>query len=148
MYRTDYRYEFIANYKDPRFTKFLSLIPPVLVSTGITSFNSMIDKGMGSILKKGSISALNFAEKLSALSRGIFISSLVTALFPSLAKEAAQEDKSALIESIIQGINIIMLVTIPTTIAMNVLSIPVVRLAFERDKFDEVATLMTASALI
>ncbi|HZJ86803.1 MAG TPA: lipid II flippase MurJ, partial [Erysipelothrix sp.] len=107
----------------------------------------IVDKSMGSTLVKGSISALNYAEKLSGLIQGIFIAAINTVMYPIFSREAIKEDHEGLKKTIIQSINLILLITVPSAMAMMILSTPIVKIAFERGEFDRVATLMTSSAL-
>src|SRR5699024_5701127 len=46
------------------------------------------------------------------------------------------------------GVNLIILITIPATVGMVVLSRPIVEIAFQRGEFDSTATIMTSQALI
>src|SRR5699024_11321187 len=47
-----------------------------------------------------------------------------------------------------EGINIILIITVPATIGIVLLAEPVVKIFFQRGAFDETATLMTSQALI
>lgn len=145
--KTSYKHSLHIDIHDAYIKKILTLIPPVLISVGISDLNSVIDKSMGSTLVKGSISALNYAEKLGMLVQGIFISAITTVMYPEFARAANKEDKTELKESIILAINLTLLITVPATIGMMLLSHPIVKLAYERGRFDAVATLMTSGAL-
>lgn len=143
-----YRYNAILDFKDKYIKKIIYLIPPVIMSTTIGDINSIVDKSMASNLISGSISALNYANRLNSLVIGIFISAITTVLFPTLSKEANKDNYSGLKRVTISGINIILLITIPASIGMMVLAKPIVKLAFERGVFDTTATYMTAGALL
>ncbi len=146
--KTDYRYSFHVDIHDEYIKKILALIPPILISVGISDFNSIVDKSMGSTLIEGSISALNFAEKLGQVVRMIFVSAITTVMYPEFSKAANKGDHDELKKSVITAINLTLLITVPATVGMILLSTPIVKLAFERNKFDAVATMMTSSALI
>lgn len=148
MKKVKFKYKFILDFKDKYVMRILYLIPPILVSAGISDLNSIIDKAMGSTLVKGSISALNYAEKLNSLVRGIFISAITTVMFPMLSKEANKDNYDGLKKVTINGINIILLITVPATVGMVMLANPIVKVAFQRGEFDSVATFMTAGALV
>ena len=47
-----------------------------------------------------------------------------------------------------QGINIILIITVPATIGILILAEPIVRIFFQRGAFSAVATTMTSKALI
>ncbi|NLC96016.1 MAG: murein biosynthesis integral membrane protein MurJ [Erysipelotrichaceae bacterium] len=146
--KTGFKYSFYLNIHDAYIKKVIVLIPPVIISVGISDLNTLINKAIGSTLVEGSISALNYADKLTSLVNHIFISAITTVMYPIFAKEAVNENKDELKKSLNQSINIILLITIPATIVLIVLSHPIVKIVYERGVFDSLATSMTASALV
>lgn len=146
--KTGYRYKFLINLKDQYINKILYMVPPVLVSIAVGDLNQIIDKSMASTLIEGSISALNYSNRLKGFILTIFITAITTVLFPMLSKEAAKESLDSFKGLIRNGFNVILLITIPASVGMIVLAQPIVRLAFERGAFDPVATKMTSVALL
>lgn len=148
MKKTKFKYELIIDFKDKHVKKILYLIPPILLSVGIDDLNKIIDKSMASTLVEGSISALNYASRLDGLVRGVFIAAIATVMYPMLSKEANKDNYDGLKKVTINGINIILLITIPATVGMIILANPIVKIAFQRGEFDSTATYMTVGALI
>lgn len=146
--KVGFKYNFILDIKDKYVKKILYLIPPIIISVGISDLNSIVDKAMASTLVEGSISALSYAEKLNGLVRGMFISAITTVMYPMLSKEANKSNYNGLKRVTINGINIILLITIPATVGMIILANPMVKVAFQRGQFDSIATHMTAGALV
>ncbi|NLW16027.1 MAG: murein biosynthesis integral membrane protein MurJ [Erysipelothrix sp.] len=143
----DYKYEFEFHIKDVYMIRVLQMIPPILIGVAITDLNKMADNSMASGLVTGSISALNYATKLDSFTTGIFIASLMTAIFPILSQHANKENQDGFKNVITRGFNMILLITIPAAIGMMVLAYPIVKLAFERGEFTSTATAMTVGAL-
>lgn len=123
------------------------LFLPVLLALAASQANTIVDKWMASFLSDGSISHLNFAFKVGSLPLNTLIAAIAVVLFPTLSKHAARQDLEALKETIATGIRMVAFVTIPATVGLFVLSLPVVRLLFEHGAFDRAATLATAPAL-
>ena len=146
--KAGFGYKYILDFKDRYVKKIIYLIPPVLISVGVNDLNNIIDKSLASTLVAGSISALNYANRLVGLTTGIFISAIITVIFPMLSQEANKDSYDGLKKVTIHGINIILLITIPATVGMIVLANPIVKIAFERGVFDSTATYMTVGALI
>ncbi len=146
--RTGYNYKFTIDFKDKYVKKIIYLIPPVLISVGVNDINKIIDRSLASTLVEGSISALNYANRLNGLILGIFITAITTVIFPMLSKDANKHNYDDLKKTIRHGINIILLITIPATIGMIILAHPIVKIAFERGAFDATATHMTEGAMI
>ena len=83
-----YRYEWIVDLKDKYMQQMAVLVPPVLLSVGITDINSIVDRSMASSLIGGSVSALNYANTLKNIVHSVFITAILTVIFPLLSKEA------------------------------------------------------------
>lgn len=146
--KTNYKYKWHIDIKDEYMQRIAELIPPILISVAINDLNNMIDKSMASSLVSGSVSALNYSSKLNSLVSGIFITALITVLFPMFSKEASQKNYVQLKKLVGTSINVVLLIVVPAAIGMIVLATTVTRLAYERGSFDSAATAMTASALI
>ncbi|MGI6317353.1 MAG: murein biosynthesis integral membrane protein MurJ [Dethiobacteria bacterium] len=146
--KTGYRYQFFLDIKDQYIKKIFYLVLPVLVSVTINDLNTIVDRALASTLIEGSISALNYSNRLKSFILTIFISAIATVLFPMLSKEAVKESHDNFKKLIRKGFNVILLITIPATIGMISLAKPIVSLAFERGAFDPVATQMTSVALL
>lgn len=146
--RTGFKYKLTIDIKDKYVKRIIYLIPPILISVGVSDLNTIIDRSLASTLVEGSISALKYADRLNEVITGIFISAITTVLFPMLSQEANKDTYIGLKRVIINGINIILLITIPATVGMVILSNPIVKIAFERGAFDSNATYMTVGALV
>lgn len=143
-----FKYKFIFDLKDQYIRKVLYLSLPVLIGVAINDLNAIVDKTLASSLVSGSISALNYANKLNGLILGVFISAITTVIFPILSKESNSRNISAMKKIMGYGVNLILLITIPATVGLIVLAKPIVEIAFQRGEFDATATIMTSQALI
>ena len=146
-YKEGYRLKPHIDLKDTYLKKMLVLTGPVLVGVAVNQVNIMVDKNLASLLPEGSISALNFADRLNNFILALFITSIVAVVYPMLSKLSHEDNKEKFGESVVKSSNSIILLVIPVSIGAIVLSKPIVKLLFERGAFDASATLMTASAL-
>lgn len=142
-----FRYSFYVDFKDKYLRKILTLIIPVLLGSAVQQINTVIDKTLASNLVDGSISSLNYAAKMNDVVVSVFIAAITTVVFPMLSKAFAEGDGRAIRDIMEQGINTILIITVPATIGIMVLSEPIVRIFFERGAFDSTATTMTSGAL-
>ncbi len=62
------------------------------MGVAINDLNAIVDKTLASSLAVGSISALNYANRLNNLILGVFISAITTVIFPILSKEANNDN--------------------------------------------------------
>lgn len=146
--KSGYRYKFTFNLRDKYVKKIVLLSIPIFIGVAINDINSIIDKTLASTLAVGSISALNYANRLINLILGVFITAITTVIYPMLSKESSQGNLVNLKKVMDYGISIIMLITLPITIGMIILAEPIIQVAFQRGSFDIIATQMSSQALI
>src|SRR5699024_7264357 len=146
--KSGYRYKMSIDLKDEYMQRLAVLIPPILVSVAIADLNNMIDKSMASSLVKGSVSSLNYANVLNNIVISVFVTAIITVIFPMLSKEANDKNFSNLKRLMHTSLNVVLLITIPAAIGMIVLATPAVKFAYQRGEFGETATMMTSSALV
>ena len=147
-FNSGYRYRFIFDIKDKYIKKMIYLSGPILIGVTINDIGVIVDKTLASSLVEGSISALNYSNKLIGLILGVFISAVTTVIFPILSKESNNDNIVGLKKVMAYGVNFILLITIPATVGLIVLARPIVEVAFQRGQFDVTATIMTSQALI
>ena len=146
--KSGYKYQLYINIKDKYIKKMSWLIGPVLIGVAVNQINTMVDRTLASTLVEGSISALNYANKLNGFVMALFITSVGAVIYPMLSKLSSEDNKEKFISSVVQSINSIILLVIPISIGAIVLATPIVKLLFQRGEFDARATSMTAIALI
>lgn len=143
-----YKYKPRLNLRDPYLRNALTLVLPIVVGSAVQQINTVIDKTLASDLVDGSISALTYASRINDLIISVFVMAITTVVFPMLSRAFAKKDNEQVKSILGQGVNIILIITVPATVGILILSEPVVRLFFERGAFDSTATLMTSGALL
>lgn len=132
----------------PALKRMLVLSVPVLIGLGANQLNLIVDRMLASTLEEGSISALNYAQRLLSLPQGLLALPVITVLYPIFAQRATVEDMAGFRSGLVRGLNVLALVLIPVTVAAAVLREEVVRFVFQRGAFDERDAAMTATALL
>lgn len=143
-----YKYQPIINLKDQYIKKMLWLTGPVLIGVSVNQINTIVDRTLASTLATGSISALNYANKLTDFVSALFVASIVTVIFPTLSKLNASKNIAEFEDYTIKSINSIIVLMVPITIGSILLASPIVTLLFERGAFDTTATQMTSQSLV
>ena len=146
--KNGYKYQPYINIKDKYIKKMSWLILPVLIGVAVNQINTMVDRTLASTLVEGSISALNYANKLNGFVMALFITSIAAVIYPMLSKLSSEDNKEKFTSSVVKSINSVILLVIPISVGAIVLATPIVRLLFQRGEFDSRATSMTAIALI
>lgn len=146
-FRIDFRYQPKFGLSDQNFKKLGLQLFPVFLGVSVLQLNTLVDRVFASVLPEGSIAALNYATRLEEFVFGVFTMSIAAAIFPHFSRTASQGDLKKLKEHLNTAINVMIIITIPITVIIMVLSEPIVAVLFERGSFDLVATKMTAGAL-
>ncbi len=143
-----YKYRRIFNLKDIYLKETFIMLIPIVVALGINKINLVIDKTIASTLATGSISKLKYANDIIQLIFGLFITAVVTVFFPVMSEEYNKGNTESTKETMIKGINLIIVISVPITVILVTLAEPIVKLLFERGAFDQEATYITYQALI
>ena len=146
-YKEGYRYKRYINLNDKYIKKMLCLVGPVFIGVAVNQVNAMIDRTLASTLVEGSISALNYANKLNGFVLAMFIVSIASVVYPMFSKLSSGENMIKFKEAIVNSVNSVVLLVIPISVGAIILSTPIVEVLFERGAFDSQATAMTSSAL-
>lgn len=145
--KKNYRYKKYINIKDETIKEMIILVLPMLVGVAVGQINTAVDKALASGLGNGPLSALNYAARLNDFVMAMFITSIVTVIYPKLAKLTNADNKEGFVDIIVKSCNFIILVVLPISVGAIILSEPIVRILFERGKFNADSTQMTSIAL-
>lgn len=145
--KKNYRYKTYINVKDETIKEMIILVLPMLVGVAVGQINTAVDRALASTLGNGPLSALNYAARLNDFVMAMFITSIVTVIYPKLAKLTNSDNKEGFVDIIVKSCNFIILVVLPIAVGAIILSEPIVRILFERGKFDANSTQMTSVAL-
>lgn len=148
VYRIGFRWWWRLDVGDPELNQMRILMIPALVGAGATQLNTMVDRMLASSLSKGSIAALNYANMIMELAPGVLGVSIVTVVFPTLARMSAREDWGALSDAVVRTLSLMNFLLAPIAVGVLVLREPLVRIVFERGVFDSAATNETSWALL
>jgi putative peptidoglycan lipid II flippase len=132
---------------DPEVRRFWMLALPAVMTGGITQINLFI----GTIIASGAASAISYlyyADRLYQLPLGIIGIAIGTVLLPVLAGHLKNNRMEEARDAQEQSLLISMLLSMPAATALIALSVPIVRVLFERGQFDPTATAATAEALV
>lgn len=147
-YKNEYEYKPHINLKDENIKKIIWLVGPVFIGVAVNQINTMMDRTLASTLVEGSISALNYANRLNNFVMGLVIASIGAVIYPILSRLSAENSKVQFNEIIVKSVNSVVLLVIPISVGAIILSKPIVSILFERGAFDKNASDMTTVALI
>lgn len=147
--KSGYKFKPGINFNDKYLKPMLVMAVPIILGSSINQVNTVIDRRIASTLMTGAISTLNYASKISDSIFGLFVTTITTVMYPTLTKQAAREDYDSLQATVTKIMNMVVLIVIPSTVGLMVLSKPVVNLFYGRGAFanDPQSLAVTSSVL-
>lgn len=140
-----HRFGFLVDLNEAGFKRIAALSVPVMISSAFTELYFFFNRILASGLDQGSISALDYANKLYSMVFNIFILSVITVVYPNLS--LVSDCKDAFKGILGKGIKMISVISFPTIAGFLALGVPIVKVLFERGAFDAHDTLITSNAL-
>jgi len=135
----------IFDFKEEGFRRLMMLSMPVVLGSIFNHLSSIIGKVLASGLNEGSISALDYAGRITGNINSIFMLSVVTVAFPELSK--LFDDHVSFISTVTKIMRIIIFISVPAVTGIFVLRTPAVKFLFERGQFNAQDTYVTSIAL-
>jgi putative peptidoglycan lipid II flippase len=145
----DGRLRLAVDIRDPAVARVFRLMGPVTLSLGLINVNAIIGIVFASKLIDATVSpnAIDKAFRVYMLPQGMFSVAVATVLFPALARLAARNDVAGFRDLVATGLRQINFLLVPAAAASAVLAEPIVRLLYERGRFDPDETPVVAGAL-
>lgn len=141
-------YRFVLDVRHPEVASIVKAGWPVLIGALIGQATNLIDLIFSSFLPPGSISALNYALKLTGVFTGVIFVSVGRAILPYLSRQASMNDMKGFKETLRLYIWIVGIGTTVMSVFAIVLAHPVVHLLFQRGEFTANDTSHTAITFI
>ncbi|MDF7670210.1 murein biosynthesis integral membrane protein MurJ [Orbaceae bacterium ESL0721] len=136
------------NLKDSGVWRVLKQMLPAILGVSVGQISLIINTIFASFLISGSVSWIYYADRLMEFPAGVLGVALGTILLPSLAKSFAKSDHKQYSELLDWGLRLCFLLALPSTVALGIISRPLVSTLFEYGQFTLHDTLMTQQALI
>ena len=136
------------DWKHSGIVKFSKLMIPAIFGLAVYEINILVDTILASLLPGGSVSYLYYGNRLVQLPLGVFGVAMGVAILPTLSEQAAKQNISELRKTLAFGIRLILFVTVPATLGLIILRIPIINVLWERGEFTALSTEGTAIALL
>jgi len=120
---------------------------PALLGVSVAQINLLVSTILASFLIAGSVSWLYYADRLMEFPVGIFGVALATVVLPSLSKARAEEDWDSYNKTLDLALRLIWVVGLPATIALALLSEPLMLTLFGYGAFTIADAVSSAQAL-
>lgn len=136
-----------VDFKHEGVERILKLMLPALFGVSVTQINLLLNTIWASFMQNGSVSWLYGAERMTELPLGLIGVAIGTVILPSLSARKAEQDQQKFKQMLDWAARVIVLVGVPASIALFMLSTPIIQALFQRGEFTWHDTQMTAMAL-
>lgn len=141
-----FHYQPSVSFKDDLSRKMFFLSVPRTLGLAAEQIKAVILVNLASLLPSGAISVMRFGESIATVPVSLFGAAIAQASLPTLSHEA-MTDLEKLKETFLSSFHEILYLSVPSSIILIVLKIPVVRLILGVGRFDWNATVATAWVL-
>ncbi|AYA78049.1 murein biosynthesis integral membrane protein MurJ [Bacillus sp. Y1] len=145
--RIDRPFKITINWRHPALKEMFILSIPVAISTFISQSYLFTDRYLASFLEEGSVTALNFASKISLLPIITFAASLSVVTYTRVTNTVIANDRNEFNQILIKNFNVLLLVMMPISLIFLFFSGEIINLLFRYGNFDYSAYLKTKEAL-
>lgn len=133
---------------DTAMKKVLGQYVPMTAGALLMGSTSFVDQSMAAMLVPGSVSVLNYGNKVTAFILGIGSLALSTAVFPHFSRMVAIKDWIGVRLTLKTYARLVFFTTVPVALVFICFSELIVRLLFERGAFTAIDTLFVAKVQI
>lgn len=141
------KFKFLFNLRHPGIKQIALLMLPAVFGAAIYQINVFVGTILASLLPKGSVSYLYYADRIMELPLGVFAIAIGTATLPSLSEHASRGNYDELKSTMSFSLRLMLFVTIPAMVALMALNLPIISVLFQRGAFDVHSAILTSQAL-
>lgn len=137
--RNDFAYSFNFKFNDKNIKEILWLVLPIFLGYSVDQINLLVNTNISSGLDEGSLSNLNYAQRLQATIIGTVSTACITVIYPLISKYYAENKIKEFINLIKRGILSVTIILLPLIIFLVLNSKSLVSIVYYRGNFDEKA---------
>lgn len=107
----------------------------------------VVERYLASNLGVGIIAGLNYAFRLAQFPLWVFVSAVSVVAFPSMSKATGMGKVEELKGTLSRSVRLVLIITVPLTICLFVLRVPIVSILLQRGSFEADSVRITAGIL-
>lgn len=129
------------------FKEMLIIALPAILSSALSEVNAVIDRSIASNIAEGAVSSLTYSSRVISALTSIFITSLITIMYPKLVKSLDGEDDS-FANYVTKTANDINFFTVPIFASILIFSNLIINVLFGRGNFSTSAEQTTSTTFL
>lgn len=126
----------------------IKLMVPAIIGVSVSQISLIINSIFASFLVSGSVSWIYYADRLMEFPSGVLGVTLGTILLPSLSRSFSNRNQNEYSRIMDWGLRLCVILALPSSIALGIISKPLIVALFQYGKFSAFDVTMTQYALI
>src|SRR5580658_3529726 len=143
-----FRYQWVSPWRDPTVREVVVKMIPSTIGVAAFQINVLITQGLAFGENAPIVGQFAYAVRLMELPQGVFGLSLATYLLPTLSHLALEKNYAQFRLTLRQAAGHLIFVNLLASVLLFTLAAPIIRLLFERGKFDAHSTEHVSFALV
>jgi putative peptidoglycan lipid II flippase len=147
FYKTGFNWKGIVNFRDIEVRKTFTLSFSSFLATLISQLLLVLETSYALVVSQASVVYLKFADQLRYFPVHLFGASIAIAALPVLSVESEEKNRENFIKTVKTSLLQIIYLSVPVSVLLIVLKIPLIRIFYGAEKFTWEDTLMTSNTL-
>jgi putative peptidoglycan lipid II flippase len=148
LFRQNFTYTPTFGWKLGEVREVIQLMGPRLLGVAVVELNFWVNTRLASYMPEGSVTGVTFAFVLMLMPQAAIAQSIATAAMPTLSAQYARGRLDNVRESLAGILRGVLFLSIPASIGLILLRVPVIQLLLQRGAFTERSTELVAWALL
>ncbi|MEZ5175736.1 MAG: murein biosynthesis integral membrane protein MurJ [Acidimicrobiia bacterium] len=146
--RVGMRIEMSATWKHPAVVTYAAIAFPLMLGQSIVALDETFMSVFGARVGDGAATELQYARRTMFVPVGVIAQAAAVAAYPTLARLFAEGKRSRLYATVNRALRYVTVLSIGAAAVAIALSLPIMRILFERGEFTPPSTASAASALV
>jgi putative peptidoglycan lipid II flippase len=143
-----FRYQWVSPWHDETVRRVIRQMLPATIGVAAFQINVVLTQGLSYWVADYVVSSFQYAVRLMELPQGLFGISLATYLLPTLTGLATEKNYPGFRTELRQGVGYLVFTNLIASVLLIALAEPIIRLLFERGRFDATSTSQATLALV
>ena len=148
LVRSGWRFRPRIGLSHPGVQRAARLMGPIVFGVGVVQINVVVGGQFASFLGNGPQMALYLSDRVMELVLGGYAIAIATVVLPMLSRSRAEGRPEEMRSTLNFAARIILFITVPSTVGLVILRVPIIQVLFEHGEFDAASTAMTAWPLL
>jgi putative peptidoglycan lipid II flippase len=142
-----FRYQPVVDFRSPELAKVIRRWLPMILGLATWQVNFLINTFLLTFLREGSVTWVNYAYRIQHLPAGLFGAAIGSVAIAEYSHQVAGTQLAAIRDRFRHAMSLVSVLTIPASVLIIALAVPIVRLVYQHGRFTPADTVLTAQAL-